>query len=177
MTKRHIRCALSRSGTCLAVLLHAGNSAADALAAQSTADAVMAANWAETVTITPDGTSFRYVSDGLPNHALTDAYLVPIGHEQPFTEFEIIPSAGFVTATTINVTIPLTPVYSDTVAPTSLGMIGVMISGARLFNDYEDRLSRWTTSTPRTARRFWIPATATRCKTGQATTTTHRRLA
>lgn len=69
---------------------------------------------------------------------MADAYLVPIGHEQPFTEFETIPSAGFVTATTINVTIPLTPVYSDTVAPTSLGMIGVMISGARLFNDYEN---------------------------------------
>jgi hypothetical protein len=105
---------------------------------QSTAEAVMAAQWADTVTITPDGTSFRYVSDGLPNHALADAYLVPLGQQQPFTDFEVKKTEGFVTATPIDVAIPLTPVFSDTVTDTSLGMIGVMISGSRLFNDYEN---------------------------------------
>jgi hypothetical protein len=124
--------------TGLALLLSTGMAAAESQAPQSTAEAVASAKWADTVTITPGGTSFRYVSDGLTNHALAEAYLVPIGQEQPFTEFEVKLTEGFVTATPIDVTIPLVPVYSDTPADTSLGMIGVMISGARLFNDYEN---------------------------------------
>ena len=104
----------------------------------STAAAVTAARWADRVTITVDGTSFRFESDGLPDHPLAKAYLVPVGQEQPFTDFEIKPTEGFVVADPINATIPLFPVYTDTMTPTSLGMIGVMISGAPLFNDYEN---------------------------------------
>jgi YHYH protein len=124
--------------TCLAVLLSTVIATAETQTPQSTAEAVTSAKWADTVTITPDGTTFRYVSDGLPNHALAEAYLVPLGQEQPFTEFEVKPTKSFVVATPIDVTIPLVPVYSDTATDTSLGMIGVMISGARLFNDYEN---------------------------------------
>ncbi len=100
----------------------------------------MGAKWSDnvTVTLTSDGTSFRYQSNGLPSHDLAKAYLVPIGQEQPFTNFEIKATDGFVKASPIDVTIPLTPVYSETVTQTSLGMIGVMISGAPLFNDYEN---------------------------------------
>jgi YHYH protein len=43
-----------------------------------------------------------------------------------------------VTETPLDVTIPLKPAYSDTVTDTNLGMIGVVISGAQMFNDYED---------------------------------------
>jgi hypothetical protein len=43
-----------------------------------------------------------------------------------------------VTKTQLDLTIPTKPAYSETVTQTSLGTIGVMISGARLFNDYED---------------------------------------
>lgn len=109
-----------------------------AFAQTSTQDAVNAAQWSDNVTVTTDGTSLRYVSNGLPNHALADAYLVPIGQEQPFTDFEIKQTEGYVVASPIDVTIPLVPVYADTATDTSLGMIGVMISGAPLFNDYEN---------------------------------------
>lgn len=104
----------------------------------STAEAVKAAHWADNVQISETGDNFRYVSDGLPNHPLAKAYLVPIGHEQPFKDFEIKQSDSFVKASPIDVTITLKPVYSETATPTQLGMIGVMISGARLFNDYEN---------------------------------------
>lgn len=109
-----------------------------AFAQTSTEAAVNAAQWSGDVTVTTDGTSMHYISNGLPNHALADAYLVPIGQEQPFTDFEIKQTEGYVVASPIDVTIPLVPVYSETTTDTSLGMIGVMISGARLFNDYEN---------------------------------------
>ena len=41
-------------------------------------------------------------------------------------------------ASPIDVTIPLAPVYTETVTQAPLGMIGVMISGAPLFNDCEN---------------------------------------
>jgi hypothetical protein len=63
---------------------------------------------------------------------------VPIGQAQPFTEFEGIPTKGFVVASPIDVTIPLTPVFSGTTTRTSLGMIGALIRGAPIFNDYEN---------------------------------------
>ncbi len=47
------------------------------------------AKWAGNVTVTIATESFRYVSDGLPNHALADSYLIPIGQAQPFTDFEV----------------------------------------------------------------------------------------
>ena len=119
--------------TCAALL-----SSTAAFAQTSTEAAVNAAQWGSNVTVTTDGTAMRYVSNGLPNHDLADAYLVPIGQEQPFTEFQIIPTEGYVVESPIDVTIPLVPVYSEATTDTSLGMIGVMISGAPLFNDYEN---------------------------------------
>jgi hypothetical protein len=115
-----------------------GAAQAQTYAAVSTSDAVGHAAWAETVTITLTADSFRYQPDGLPDHPLADAYLVPIGHEQPFTDFKVKQTVGFVTAAPIDVTIPPVPVYSDQTNDTGLGMIGVMISGAPLFNDYEN---------------------------------------
>jgi len=103
-----------------------------------TAQAVAGAHWSDGVTITQNAGSFRFQSDGLPNHDLAEKYLVPIGNAQPFTNFEQKLSKDFVKANPIDVTITLTPVYSDLVTQTSLGMIGVMISGAPLFNDYEN---------------------------------------
>ena len=123
---------------CGAALLAGSVLGAQAQVAPSTVDAVMAAQWADTVTITNEGAVFRFASNGLPNHDLAEAYLVPIGQTQPFTEFEIIPTEGYVVASPIDVAITFTPEFTDTVTPTSLGMIGVMISGAPLFNDYEN---------------------------------------
>jgi hypothetical protein len=46
--------------------------------------------------------------------------------------------ADIITKMSLDVKIPINPVYSQTVTETSLGMIGVVVSGAQLFNDYED---------------------------------------
>lgn len=131
-----------RSGFCAAALslgavlpLQAQTNSATA---PSMAQAVRAAKWSEAVTITESGDSFRFQSDGLPDHDLAETYLVPIGQAQPFTDFEVKITKDFVKASPIDVTIPLLPTYTEQVTDTSLGMIGVMISGAPLFNDYEN---------------------------------------
>lgn len=112
----------------------------------STAVAVAAAQWAEDVTVTLEATAFRYQSDGIPNHELPEAYVVPKDPGQspfgslPDSAFDVFQTSEWLQVTPIDVTIPLTPVYSETPTQTSLGIIGVMISGGRLFNDYEDHL-------------------------------------
>jgi len=117
---------------------------------ESTADTtagVEAAQWSENVTITVGDGSFTYQSDGLPSHELPDQFLVPAGGNMPpFSEeevaagqFQILETADLIVESPIDVDITLEPVYSDDVTLTSLGMIGVTISGAPLFNDYEDQ--------------------------------------
>ena len=138
MKNRHNLMCSRPSAITLAIWIAMGSIFAGPAAAQSTEKTVMSANWSGNVTVTSDGTFFRYQSNGLPNHALAETYLVPIGQQQPFTDFEIKRADDFVIASPIDVTIPLMPVYSDTVTQTSLGMIGVTISGAPLFNDYEN---------------------------------------
>lgn len=106
--------------------------------AVSTLAGVNAAKWSKDIKLTISKDSFHYVSSGLPNHPLPEQYLVPKGQAQPFTEFEIKDTRDFVKATPVDVTITLHPVYSERTTPTDLGMIGVIISGSRLFNDYEN---------------------------------------
>jgi hypothetical protein len=98
-----------------------------------------AAKWASNVTITYRTTTFTFTSDGLPSHELPDQYLIPDGQPtDPNTKFVPQDTKANLKGSTLNVEIPLKPVYSPTVTKTSLGQIGVMISGAQLFNDYED---------------------------------------
>jgi YHYH protein len=120
------------------------SSAAAAQDAVSTLAGVKAAKWGDTVAITIGETSFRYVSKGLPNHEMPEQFVIPKGDNQPpFSndgddEFDVVNTSEFVKETPIDVTITLNPVYSETVTQTELGMIGVIISGSRLFNDYEN---------------------------------------
>lgn len=79
----------------------------------------------------------HYISDGLPNHERDAQYAVPTGGV-------VVPDASTATATddptvaqSYDYLIPLTPTKAATTTPTSLGVIGVMISGASLFNPYE----------------------------------------
>ena|GEM_PF-623457 len=112
----------------------------------STVAGVEAAQWSDNVTITVSGNdSFRFESDGLPSHELPDQFLIPNeGNMPPFTgddiagEFSIANTAEILTASPLDVEITVSPVYSDTATDTSLSTIGVMISGAPIFNDYED---------------------------------------
>ncbi len=116
-------------------------------ATESTSSGIEAAAWADNVTITMnDAGTFRFQSDGLPSHELPDQFLVPNGDNRPpFTGddieegFYIADTEELIVATPLDVEITTNPVYSDEVTQTSLSTIGVMISGAPLFNDYEDQ--------------------------------------
>lgn len=102
---------------------------------------VKAAQWGDNVTITYGDGTFQFVSNGIPNHEVSDQYLVPGGDfTPPVDASEVSPydASEVVIETPLDVTIPTKPVYSDTVTQTDLGMIGVVISGAQMFNDYED---------------------------------------
>ena len=119
---------------------------ASAPADSSTLAGVDAAQWADNVDITIGDGSFTFVSDGIPNHELPDQFLVPkTGNMPPFDgddiadEFEIADTDGLIVESPLDVEITLNPFYSDEVTLTSLSTIGVMISGAPLFNDYEDQ--------------------------------------
>ncbi len=96
------------------------------------------ASWGSNVTVTYSDGSLRYVSDGLPNHARDAEYALPNAGGQA------IPTAATATAgkdptkaQSYDYTIPLTPKKASSTTPASLGVIGVMISGAALFNPYE----------------------------------------
>lgn len=112
-------------------------------AAGSTLAGVEAAQWSDNVTITVGADTFRFVSDGIPSHELPDEFLVPTlgSFTPPVTEAEvaIVPTSIAVVESPVDVEIPLVPEWSDTPTDTSLGTIGVIISGAQLFNDYEDQ--------------------------------------
>mgnify|MGYP003624892236 CR=1 FL=1 len=110
----------------------------------ATNTAIAAAQWADGVSITLNDDSFTYQSDGTPSHAVGAQYIVPNdGVMPPFgdnsdDDFHIVDGAELIRKTPIDVTITTQPVLGDAATQTSLGMIGVTLSGARLFNDYED---------------------------------------
>lgn len=96
------------------------------------------ASWGSNVTVTYSDGSLRYVSDGLPNHTRDAEYALPNAGGRA------IPTAATATAgndptkaQSYDYTIPLTPEKASSTTPASLGVIGVMISGAALFNPYE----------------------------------------
>ena len=95
------------------------------------------AKWASTVTATYADGKLRYQSNGLPNHARDAEYALP-------NAGVVVPGATTATAgkdptvaQSYDYSIPTCPVKADATTKTSLGVIGVMISGATLFNPYE----------------------------------------
>ena len=100
--------------------------------------------WSENVTVTVNDGSFNFVSDGIPSHELPDQYVVPISvggggfADQGDAAFEVLDTEAWLLETPLDVDITTKPVYSETSTPTNLGQIGVVISGAQMFNDYEN---------------------------------------
>ena len=95
------------------------------------------ASWGSNVTVTYEDGALHYVSDGLPNHERNAQYALPDGGV-------VVPDASTATAgddptvaQSYEFTIPMTPTKAASPTSTSLGVIGVMISGASLFNPYE----------------------------------------
>ena len=131
----------------MAALAPAPLSAQDAAtAAVDTSAAVEAAGWADNVVITldADDNTFRYQSNGIPSHGFAKKYLIPSDPtNQPFKDkpaefFKVVTSAEYFKETELDTTITTRPVFVDETTETSLGRIGVALSGAQLFNDYED---------------------------------------
>ncbi len=107
-------------------------------AAGDTSAAVEGAAWGDNVTITiNDDSTFTFESDGIPNHERPAEYALPDAGVN-------VPSADTASAAPdptkaqeYSFTIPTSPVKADEPTSASLGTIGVMISGAALFNPYE----------------------------------------
>lgn len=119
---------------------------ADVQTPVNTANAVEAANWADNVTVTVNEARdrFRFESDGIPSHGFAEQYLIPSDPaDQPFADkpadfFTVVDSDEFFSESPIDTMIPTQPSYVDGITDTSLGLIGVAITGAQIFNDYED---------------------------------------
>ncbi|RME66394.1 MAG: hypothetical protein D6790_00225, partial [Caldilineae bacterium] len=105
---------------------------------------IQATQWGDNVTITLGEDTFSYQSNGLPDHDLPEKFLIPknVG-SQPFSDdsledFNVVTTTEYLQESPVDVTLTLHPTYADEVQQTSLGSIGYILSGARLFNDYED---------------------------------------
>ena len=112
-------------------------SAASTPKSVATSTAIKAAKWNPTVKLTYSKSSVLMQPTGIPNHARDAYYAVPnAGVVVPdATTANIIKDPT--KAQSYNFTIPTTPKYSSKVTSTSLGSIGVMISGAVLYNPFE----------------------------------------
>ena len=104
----------------------------------STVSAVKKAKWNPTVKLTYSKNAVIMQPNGIPNHTRDAYYAVPISQEI------VVPDASTskivkdpTKAQTYKFTIPTAPKYSSRTTTTSLGSIGVMISGAVLYNHYE----------------------------------------
>jgi hypothetical protein len=118
------------------VVFYAAN-AASAPKSVAITSAVKVAKWNPTVKLTYSKSSIIIQPDGIPNHPRDAYYAVPNGGV-------VVPDATTATivkdptkAQTYKFTIPTTPKYVSSVTSTSLGSIGVMISGAVLYNPFE----------------------------------------
>jgi hypothetical protein len=113
------------------------SSGATSASSTSTADGLRLASWGSNVTATIADGTIRYVSDGIPNHSRQAEYALP-------NQGVRVPNASTATAgkdptvaQNYDFTITTNPVMASKKTSTSLGTIGVMISGAALFNPYE----------------------------------------
>ncbi len=124
----------------IVVLATGCSSSADGETVPSTStadDGYRQAKWASNVTVTYGDCTLRYKSSGVPNHARNAEYAVPnAGVRVPTAE-----TAHAVTdptkAQNYDFTISTCPKRAAKPTTASLGTIGVMISGAALFNPYE----------------------------------------
>lgn len=119
----------------------AGDSSAAAPAASGQATdmttALQGAKWASNVTVTIADGKFRFVSDGLPNHERQAEYALPNAGVRVPDASTATAGADPTKAQSYDFQIPTVPVKAASPTDSSLGTIGVMISGAALFNPYE----------------------------------------
>ncbi len=95
------------------------------------------ARWGSNVTVTQESGKLHYRSNGIPNHARQTEYAVGVGGGPIPTAANAVAIADPTTAQSYDFSIPLTPTKAATPTAANMGTIGVMISGASLFNPYE----------------------------------------
>lgn len=148
MSNNSLYSAIAISALVAASALHASPSNAQDASGNvvDTSDAVASADWADNVTITVDeaADTFTFQSNGIPDHGFAEKYLIPTDPtDQPFADkpaefFNVVNSADYFVESPVDTTITTLPIYADEVTDTTLGRIGVALSGAQIFNDYED---------------------------------------
>jgi len=105
--------------------------------------AVREAAWGDNVDITLSKRKFRYQSNGIPNHSLEDEYIMPdFGPVEwalePTPEHSHIePASQAIQPRTLDKTIPTRPKKVKEKTGVTAGALGVMISGAPVYNPYE----------------------------------------
>ncbi len=102
---------------------------ADGVDAAEREAVLMAAAWGDDVTITVDGDTVRFSSNGVPDHEVLDAYVAD-GRDGKYI-------AGGVSAYDATFSFPLEPTLNDTPTGTPFGAIGVAVSGAVFFDPFE----------------------------------------
>lgn len=106
--------------------------------ATSTVTGVKRAKWGSNVRITFGKGYMRFRSDGVPNHSRPALYALPnAGVMVPRTAADAYAGADPTTKQSYDFKIPTTPRKAAKTTAAPLGVIGVMISGATLFNPYE----------------------------------------
>lgn len=90
---------------------------------------LQAARWSDNVTISVDGETASFASDGVPSHEVLETYLGD-GRDGKFV-------AGGVEAYDARFSFPIVPTVADSPTASGNGAIGVAISGAVFFNPYE----------------------------------------
>ena len=106
-------------------------------ATTSTTGGLKQAKWGSNVTITYGSGYIRYRSNGIPNHARQKQYALPNAGVRVPTAATATAGADPTKAQSYDFKITTRPAKAGKATSTSLGTIGVMISGAALFNPYE----------------------------------------
>ncbi len=129
--------AIAALGTTGLALAASGGNSGTTAAAVNTAPGLKKAKWGSNVKITYGTANIRYRSNGLPNHKRQAEYALPNGGTQVPTAATAYAAADPTKAQSYDFAIPTNPRKAASTTATSLGTIGVMISGAALFNPYE----------------------------------------
>lgn len=108
-----------------------------AIASTTTTAGIKAAKWASNVQLTYKGDSLTLRSNGIPNHPRPSEYALPPAGVMLPTPDNAYVALDPTKAQDYQFNIPLKPIKADKPTSTSLGPIGIMISGAAMFNPYE----------------------------------------
>lgn len=102
---------------------------------------VEVARWGANVKLTVANGEFRFQSDGLPNHEIPNPFLALRGRNySPAVAWADVTESDTtveLVASPIDETITLNPVLADSPSQAPVGLIGVLINGAQLYNEGE----------------------------------------